>query len=81
MSDFNDFEEDDFSLDELEYETFSAEQLVGRNFYHYTNGLQDPVQPESYALSELELSEDEKFEVVTQRILKEHKAAFEELAK
>ena len=30
---------------------------------------------------QIELSEDEKFEVVTQRILKEHKAAFEELAK
>ena len=27
------------------------------------------------------LSEDEKFQVVTQRILKEHLAAFEELAK
>ncbi len=30
---------------------------------------------------QVELSEDEKFEVVAQRILKEHKAAFEELAK
>ena len=30
---------------------------------------------------QIELSEDEKFQIVTQRILKEHKAAFEELAK
>ena len=30
---------------------------------------------------QIELSEDEKFQVITQRILKEHKAAFEELAK
>ena len=30
---------------------------------------------------QIELSEDEKFEVVAQRILKEHIAAFEELAK
>ncbi len=62
MSDYNDFEEDDFSLDDLEYEKFSVEQLAGRNSYHYTNGLQDPVQPASYALSELELSEDEEDE-------------------
>ena len=30
---------------------------------------------------QVEISEDEKFQVVTQRILKEHLAAFEELAK
>ena len=30
---------------------------------------------------QIELSDDEKFQVVTQRILREHKAAFEELAK
>jgi antitoxin Phd len=30
---------------------------------------------------QVEISEDEKFQVVTQRILKEHRAAFEELAK
>ena len=31
--------------------------------------------------SQIELSEEEKFQLVTQRILKEHRAAFEELAK
>ena len=30
---------------------------------------------------QIELSEDEKFEIVTQRILKEHLAAFKELGK
>lgn len=30
---------------------------------------------------QVELSEDEMFQVVTQRILREHRAAFEELAK
>ncbi len=30
---------------------------------------------------QVEISEDEMFQVVTQRILREHKAAFEELAK
>lgn len=30
---------------------------------------------------QIEMSEDEKFEFVTARILREHKAAFEELAK
>ena len=30
---------------------------------------------------QIEMSEDEKFQVVTQRILREHKAAFEELAR
>jgi antitoxin Phd len=30
---------------------------------------------------QIELSEEEKFELVARRILKEHKAAFEELAK
>ena len=30
---------------------------------------------------QVDISEDEKFQVVTQRILREHKAAFEELAK
>ena len=30
---------------------------------------------------QVEISEDEKFQIVTQRILKEHMAAFEELAK
>ncbi len=30
---------------------------------------------------QIELSEEEKFQLVTQRILKEHRAAFEELAK
>ena len=30
---------------------------------------------------QIDLSEDEKFEIVTKRILKEHLAAFEELAK
>ncbi len=30
---------------------------------------------------QVELSEDEKFQLVTQRILREHRAAFEELAK
>ena len=36
---------------------------------------------QSHTEPQIELPEDEKFEVVTQRILKEHKAAFEELAK
>ena len=30
---------------------------------------------------QIDLSEDEKFEIVTKRILKEHRSAFEELAK
>ncbi|MBR3083842.1 MAG: hypothetical protein IKH03_04650 [Oscillospiraceae bacterium] len=30
---------------------------------------------------QIELSEEEKFQLVTQRILREHRAAFEELAK
>jgi antitoxin Phd len=30
---------------------------------------------------QVEISEDELFQIVTQRILREHKAAFEELAK
>ena len=30
---------------------------------------------------QVEISEDEKFQVITQRILREHLAAFEELAK
>ena len=30
---------------------------------------------------QVEISEDEKFQLVTQRILQEHRAAFEELAK
>ena len=30
---------------------------------------------------QVEISEDEKFQIVTQRILREHLAAFEELAK
>ncbi|MCR5577208.1 MAG: type II toxin-antitoxin system Phd/YefM family antitoxin [Oscillospiraceae bacterium] len=30
---------------------------------------------------QIEISDEEKFELVTKRILKEHKAAFEELAK
>ena len=55
-------EELDFELDELEYETFSVEQLVARNFYHYTNGLPDPVQPAAFDLSDIDLSVDGKDE-------------------
>ncbi len=42
-------------LIDLEGESVDVETLVGRNFYHYTDGVKDSVQPASFELSDVDL--------------------------
>ena len=54
--------DDDFDIAYLEGEEVSVETLVGRNFYHYTDGELDAEQPLAYSFPDLELELDEESE-------------------
>lgn len=47
-------------LIDLDGESVEIETLVGRNFYHYTDGVKDSDQPVLFDLRDVELDEDEE---------------------
>lgn len=57
LDDFDKGEE--LNVNDLEGRSISVEQLVGRNFYHYTDCEKDTKQPASYILSDFDLDESE----------------------
>lgn len=56
--------EDELNVDNLTDYNVTKEQLIGRNFYHYTVYKKDDSQPAAYSFPDLELddTEDNKFE-------------------
>lgn len=52
--------EEELDVDDLEGRTVTVEQLVGRNYYHYTDCEMDRVQPASYTLSDIDMDESEE---------------------
>lgn len=52
--------EDEIDVDDLSAYSVTVEQLLGRNYYHYTGCEPDDSQPASFDFSEIELDESEE---------------------
>lgn len=50
-------EEEELDVDNLDDHSVTIEQLVGRNFYHYTDCEQDEEQPAQYTIADVELDD------------------------
>ena len=54
-----DEDEEEIDVDDLSEFSVTVEQLIGRNFYHYTDCELDESQPAAYDFSELVLDESD----------------------
>lgn len=57
LLDSEDEEEEELDVDDLGGKSVTIEQLVGRNYYHYTDGEKDEQQPAQVSLDDLVLDE------------------------
>ena len=62
--DYGEDEEDDYiDVEELSDFSVTVEQLIGRNYYHYTDWKIDDPQPASFTFSEIKLNEEDEDKV------------------
>ena len=52
-------DEEEIDVDELSGRKVTIDQLVGRNYYHYTDAEQDPQQPDAISVKDLNLSDSD----------------------